>query len=273
MRLLDLFCGAGGAAMGYHQAGFTEIVGIDIVDQPNYPFDFVRADALRTPVRLRDFDLIHASPPCQHFTKYRNAVPDITDRYEDHLGGTLALLRSYPAVIENVPGAPLHADLILCGSHFGLDIRRHRHFQLNEWDSFGPGGCNHKGWTRQFKSGTDRPNLRYTIEIGAWDEPLDRQKQAMGIDWQITVRELSEAVPPAYTKYIGEQFLATQCPTPPSSSTSPKSTSRPGSSTGPRPWAGGSTTIGRPARRTTSGPLPSPVTPASLTWCWYEKDE
>jgi len=210
MRLLDLFCGAGGAAMGYFQAGFEEIVGVDVVPQPNYPFEFIQADALQPPVNLDEFDLIHASPPCQHFTKYKNAVEDITDRYEDHLGPTLAMLNGYPSVIENVPGAPLHADLILCGSQFGLNVRRHRYFELQSWSAFGPGGCNHKGWTRQFKSSTDRPNLRYTIEVGAWDEPLERQKQAMGVDWPITVRELSEAIPPAYTKFIGEQFLAQQ---------------------------------------------------------------
>lgn len=208
MRLLDLFCGAGGAAVGYSRAGFTEIVGVDIEPQPNYPFTFVQADALQPPVWLEDFDLIHASPPCQHFTKYRNNVKDITDRYEDHLPATLEMLDGYPAVVENVPGAPLHADLVLCGSQFGLNVRRHRHFQLNQWTSFGPGGCNHKGWKRQFKSSSDRPNLRYTIEIGAWDEPIERQKKAMGVDWPIELRELSETIPPAYTQFIGEQFLS-----------------------------------------------------------------
>jgi DNA (cytosine-5)-methyltransferase 1 len=193
--------------MGYHQAGFTGIVGVDIAPQPNYPFTFIQGDALQPPVRLEDFDLIHASPPCQHHTKYRNAVTDITSRYQDVIPDTLALLATSPSVIENVPGAPIHADLILCGSHFGLDVRRHRHFQLNHWTSFGPGGCNHKGWARRFKSSTDRPNLRFTIEVGAWDESLARQKDAMGVDWPITVRELSEAIPPAYTKYIGEQFI------------------------------------------------------------------
>ena len=207
MRLLDLFCGAGGAAVGYHQAGFDEIVGIDNQPQPHYPFDFIQADALNPPVDLTGFDLIHASPPCQHFTKYKNVVKDITDRYLDLVAPTQVLLGAVSHVIENVPGAPIHADLILCGSQFGLDVRRHRHFELGGWDAFGPGGCNHKGWRRQFKSSTDRPNLRYTIEVGAWDEPLERQKTAMGVDWTVTVRELAEAVPPAYTKFIGEQFL------------------------------------------------------------------
>lgn len=205
MRLLDLFCGAGGASVGYYQAGFDEIVGVDIVPQPNYPFTFIQADALRPPVRLEDFDLIHASPPCQHFTRYRNVVKDITARYENHLPATIDMLDGYPHVIENLRGAPMRGDVELCGSMFGLDVRRHRWFQAS-FPILSP-PCNHKGWTRQFKPSSTRKNLRYTIEVGAWDEPLERQKAARGVDWPITVRELSEAIPPAYTRFIGEQFL------------------------------------------------------------------
>jgi DNA (cytosine-5)-methyltransferase 1 len=217
VRLLDLFCGAGGAAMGYSQAGFTEIVGVDIEPQPNYCGDeFRQGDVtalsrygLRTIAAVEGFDLIHASPPCQHFTKYRNAVKDITDRYEDLIAPTRRLLEAsgVPYVIENVPGAPIRPDLVLCGSMFGLDVRRHRWFELGGWDAMAPGGCNHKGWARRFKPSTGRENLRYTIEVGAWNEELEDQKAAMGVDWPITVRELSEAIPPAYTKFIGEQFI------------------------------------------------------------------
>lgn len=213
MRLLDLFCGAGGAAVGYHQAGFTEIVGVDINPQPNYPFYYEEIDIRDLPP-IREwedqYDLIHASPPCQHFTKYRNVVKDITARYEDLIAPTRELLQAsgVPYIIENVACSPIRPDLILCGSHFGLNVRRHRWFELGGFTAMGPGGCNHKGWTRQFKSSSDRPNLRYTMEIGSWDEKLEDQKQAMGVDWPITVRELSEAIPPAYTKFIGEAFLA-----------------------------------------------------------------
>jgi len=214
MRLLDLYCGAGGAAMGYHQAGFDEIVGVDIEPQPNYPFEFIQGDALDLDgvwwENFYQYDLIHASPPCQHFTKYRNVVKDITDRYEDLIAPTYDLLEAsgVPYIIENVPGAPIRPDLVLCGSMFGLDVRRHRWFQLGGFSAMGPGGCNHKGWQRRFKSSTGRQNKRYTIEVGAWDESLKDQKAAMDVDWPITVRELSEAIPPAYTKFIGEQFLA-----------------------------------------------------------------
>lgn len=200
--------------MGYSQAGFDEIVGVDINPQPNYPFEFVQGDVLTewdwpAMVERHGFDLIHASPPCQHFTRYRNVVKDITDRYEDLVAPTRELLEAsgVPYVIENVPGAPICPDLVLCGSMFSLDVRRHRWFELGAWSAMGPGGCNHKGWARRFKSSTGRQNKRYTIEVGAWDEPLELQKEAMGVDWEIELRELSEAIPPAYTRFIGEQFL------------------------------------------------------------------
>jgi len=207
--LLDLFCGAGGASVGYRQAGF-EVVGVDIAPQPHYPFEFHQADALTHP--LGGFDAIHASPPCQHFTRYRNAVKDITERYEDLIVPTRLRLQAsgLPWVIENVPGAPIRPDVVLCGSAFGLDVRRHRWFELS------PGlpmvmspPCQHGvWWRRRFKSSSGRINQRFTCEVGAWDEPLEIQKAAMGVDWTITVRELSEAIPPAYTAYIGGFLLA-----------------------------------------------------------------
>jgi len=206
-RLLDLFSGAGGAAVGYHRAGF-DVTGVDINPQPRYPFEFHQGDALEFP--LDGFDAIHASPPCQHHTRYRNAVKDITDRYDDNCAATMARLTatSTPTVIENVPGSHIRPDLILCGSMFGLDVMRHRWFQLDHAPLMLAPACNHKGWARRFKPSTGRANLRYTIEVGAWNETLEDQKAAMGVDWPITVRELSEAIPPAYTEFIGTQLLA-----------------------------------------------------------------
>lgn len=219
-RLLDLFCCAGGAAVGYHRAGF-EVVGVDIASQPHYPFHVFQEDALdwlcfyvenwEWPHDVMRFDAIHASPPCQHFTKYRNAVKDITERYEDVVGvvGNLLDATGLPYVIENVEGAPLDDPVTLCGSMFDLDVRRHRLFEANwpladhEW------GCRHGIWSRRFKSSTGRrPDSRLSIEVGSWDEPLERQKAAMGVDWQIDVRELSEAIPPAYTEFIGLQLMS-----------------------------------------------------------------
>lgn len=226
-RLLDLFCGAGAAAMGYHRSGF-EVVGVDIKPQPNYPFAFAQGAALEvlrmyldTPVLGVPFDAIHASPPCQHFTKYRNVVKDIAERYDDLLAPTRELLQAtgLPYVIENVVGAPLEDPVLLCGSMFDLDVQRHRLFETN-WNLEPPAWpCRHKLWSPRFKSSTGRrPNSRLTIEVGSWDEPLERQKAAMGVDWKITTRELSEAIPPAYTAFIGDQLmrqvrLGLSCPT------------------------------------------------------------
>lgn len=227
-RILDLFCGAGGAAAGYEMAGF-EVVGVDIARQPNYPFKFIQMDALEFMAdgcwRWHDFwgpfDAIHASPPCQHFTKYGNNVKDIHERYEDLLEPTREALKAtdLPYVIENVERAPLENPVRLCGSMFDRkgtrDIQRHRLFETN-WHLTAPAKCNHKIWAPDrypggrsvARGGHSKALVRKTMEIGSWDIPLDVQKWGMGVDWDITVRELSEAIPPAYTHFVGLQLRA-----------------------------------------------------------------
>jgi DNA (cytosine-5)-methyltransferase 1 len=203
-RLLDLFCGAGGATRGYQRAGFW-VQGIDIIDQPNYVGDdFYRMDALDAGVY--GFDAIHASPPCQAFTAYRRRGNGVGDRYPDLIDDTRQLLEDSgrPYVIENVPGAPLRNHVQLCGTSFGLDVRRHRWFESNIAMLAPP--CNHDQ-PRRFPAATNRTNLRRTVEVGVWRIPLEVQQQAMGIDW-MTLPELTEAIPPAYTQWIGEQLLA-----------------------------------------------------------------
>lgn len=223
MRLLDLFCGAGGAAKGYADAGF-EVVGVDHEPQPNYPFRFVLGDAL---VFLRhggtgfefnvdQFDAIHASPPCQAFTAYQRTgnvgdYPDLIQPVRELLDAT-----GLPYVIENVENAPLDVTLILCGSMFDppLDVQRHRLFETN-WSCPQPTWpCRHKLWgpdrfpggRSKERTGSSRGLVRGTIEIGSWDIPLAVQQEAMGIDW-MTLEELSEAIPPAYTEHIGERLM------------------------------------------------------------------
>lgn len=214
MKLLDLFCGAGGAAMGYHQAGFDEIVGIDIMPQPNYPFEFIQADALEyDPIAGMDlltFDLIHASPPCQAYTTMNNrhgrssyaVIPQTRVFVETHF--------SSPYVIENVAGAKSHLinPIRLTGEMFGLKVHRPRLFELGRWWFLTPShptrqadpvavyGANDQRrlWTRK-----DGSELRAAT--------LDESREAMGIDW-MTWDEIREAIPPAYTRYIGEQFLS-----------------------------------------------------------------
>ena len=202
-RLLDLFCGAGGAGMGYHRAGF-EIVGVDINPQPHYPFEFHQADALTFP--FDGFDAIHASPPCQQFTAYRRRGDGVGDGYPNLISIVRVLLRDagVPYIIENVPGAPLQSYVQLCGTGFGLLVERHRWFETNFTLPGMP--CAHGRNTPRFPQATNRRNLRRTVEIGVWRIPLPVQQWAMEIDW-MTREELSEAIPPAYTEFIGGYLL------------------------------------------------------------------
>lgn len=205
VRILDLFCGAGGAAMGYHRAGFT-VVGVDIRPQPNYPFEFHQADAMSFP--LDGFDAIHASPPCQAFTAYKRR-PNHVGEYPNLIADVRSRLvtTGVPFVIENIPGAraELRNPIQLCGSSFGLDVRRHRLFESNILLGVPP--CNHGWQTPRFPQATNRKNLRRTVEVGVYRIPLAVQQKAMGIDW-MRLDELSEAIPPAYTEHIGQQLLA-----------------------------------------------------------------
>ena len=207
-RLLDLFCCAGGATRGYQDAGF-HVTGVDINPQPNYRGDaFIQADALDILERhWRAFHAVHASPPCQSFTAYRRKGHGVGDGYPDLIAPVRALLErtNVPWIIENVQGAPLESPAMLCGSSFGLDVRRHRYFESNVPLEAPP--CDHSWQTPRFPPATNRTNLRRTVEVGVWRIPLDVQQKAMGIDW-MTLPELSEAIPPAYTRWIGEQLLS-----------------------------------------------------------------
>lgn len=207
--LLDLFCCAGGAARGYADAGF-DVVGVDIAPQPHYPYPFIQADALEylTTANLSRFSAIHASPPCQGYTRARHIQgrehPMLIDETRKRLCRT-----GLPWVIENVEDAPMPHYLMLCGTHFGLRVYRHRQFETSHM-MFAPGPCSHPhallpGYVCIYgdvvrgtqKGHTGNHYQRYGIATG---------RAAMGIDWKMSQRELSECIPPAYTQYIG-QFL------------------------------------------------------------------
>lgn len=242
MRLLDLFCGAGGAAMGYHRAGF-EVVGVDIKPQPHYPFEFHQADAMTYP--LDGFAAIHASPPCQAFTALRsmyNAKPhiDLLTPMRERLvawGG--------PSVIENVAGAPMADYIRLCGTSFGLgtgeaELRRHRWFEVRPEPPFPTPQCVHGGrlvigvygghgrdrrrmrpqTVGVYGDGNGRDYRKHPAVVGVYGSAggacvrdgtqqfsTAERAEAMGIDW-MTGNELSQAIPPAYTEWIGRQLLA-----------------------------------------------------------------
>jgi DNA (cytosine-5)-methyltransferase 1 len=158
-------------------------------------------------VRLEDFDLIWASPPCQSFTAYRRRHNHV-GAYPNLIPQTRGMLRrsGVPWVIENVPGAPLESPFMLCGSSFGLDVRRHRLFETSHPVSLIP-PCAHAWQRPRFQQATNRSNQRKTVEIGVYRIPLRTQQTAMGIDW-MRLDELSQAIPPAYSEFIARAFLA-----------------------------------------------------------------
>lgn len=220
--LLDLFCGAGGAARGYRDAGF-DIVGVDIEKQPRYPYKFYQVDAVKYLHDLIDcgeihfVDAIHASPPCQGYSTTRGLHPDreypmLIEPVRDALKAS-----GKPYVIENVPGAPLIDPVVLCGSHFGLTawwgnngrvgLRRHRLFETS-FPVADPGKHDHSlraitvtghGGPTMLANPNGTPRLRGKGYSAA-------SREAMGIHW-MKRPELSESIPPAYTRYVGKHLL------------------------------------------------------------------
>ena len=217
-RVLDLFCGAGGASVGYYRAfgPDCEIVGVDIVSQPRYPFAFVQADALEYVAEHGgEFDFIHASPPCQ---VHSVTSPLARNGHLDLVATTRNALRKTgkPYVIENVPGAPLVSPLTLCGTMFGLRVIRHRLFEI--WPEsiwFPPAACSHNGRatsanTANRRGGGKNPGFKdgfAYITVSGHSFPAEDARRAMGIDW-MTRDELAQAIPPSYTEWIGRQLLA-----------------------------------------------------------------
>lgn len=245
-KLLDLYCCAGGAAMGYHRAGF-DVTGVDIRPMPRYPFNFVQADALEYVLEHgHEFDAIHASPPCQHDSVMTNGRwKDRVNEHPDLIQPTQKALRATgrPYVIENVSGArgKLYNPVMLCGTMFGLQtkhgsqLRRHRFFELSFGFILSP-ACQHfDGSVIGVYGGGQNPARKRPATIGVWghaggssnrDGLIQFGKQdrrdAMGIDW-MTVDELSEAIPPAYTEYIGNHLLAHLAPPAPARAETPAS--------------------------------------------------
>jgi DNA (cytosine-5)-methyltransferase 1 len=225
-KLLDLFCGAGGCSVGYARAGF-EVVGVDHAPQPNYPFEFIRADALEFLERLPPgFDAIHASPPCQGFSSLK-VMPN-SRTHADLLTPVRALLErsGIPWVIENVAGAPIalgtaplftmDSAVVLCGTMFGLndgshELHRHRLFESSE--ALRQPRCRHRlpvigfyGDHARTRQRTVAGNRHRGKDIVGNSRKLPLVRSLMGIDW-MTWGEAVQAIPPAYTEYIGKQLI------------------------------------------------------------------
>lgn len=217
-KLLDLFCCQGGAAMGYHRAGF-DVVGVDIESQPRYPFPFYQADALAllsnligggsfgTGVSSRrytldDFDAIHASPPCQAYTEAQRLRGNV---HPELIQQTRSLLNNgrSPWVIENVVGAPLMEPVLLCGAVFGMRNYRHRLFETN-WPLSQQPHPEHVA--RTAKMGRPALDGEFLHVVGNFSG-VDLARDVMGMPW--ASREgLREAVPPVYTEWVGQQLIA-----------------------------------------------------------------
>ena len=212
LKMLDLFCGGGGAGMGYSLAGF-DVTGVDINPQGNYPFEFKQGDALETLENLtesgeiKDYAAVHASPPCQKYTRKQanwGRKRTFFFNHPDLLARTRKLLDAagLPYVIENVPGAPIREDLTLCGTMFDLRIKKHRHFEANWKLPEAPRECDH----------TDTYN-----PWAGKGRSAEKLREAMGIDWLPIsggasrklgyTGDLFNAIPPAYTQFIGTALL------------------------------------------------------------------
>jgi DNA (cytosine-5)-methyltransferase 1 len=201
--LLDLFCGAGGGAMGYHRAGF-DVVGVDIKPQPRYPFEFIQGDVFEEWFDLSAVTAIHASPPCRDHSRLVQLHG--TNETGWMLAETREMLQEFgkPWIIENVARAPMRADFKLCGCQFGLPrLRRERWFETSPqmFDLRPP--CRHSGYAvtvAGHPGGSTVAGGGISVALSAdW-------RLAMGIDW-MTSAELAQAIPPDYTEYIGGQLL------------------------------------------------------------------
>lgn len=201
-RLLDLFSGAGGCARGYADAGF-DVVGVDSVPQPHYPYEFHQADALTFP--LDGFDVIHASPPCQAFSMI-STYQHVKDSHPNFLPVIRERLQAsgLPYVIENVPNAPILKSITLCGAMFGLRVYRHRLFESNIM-LFQPHHPRHIA--RIPHAGNIPSPEQFYCPVGHMGDKYGSQR-AMGIDWMATQKEIANAIPPAYTRWIGAQLMA-----------------------------------------------------------------
>lgn len=213
-RLLDLFSGAGGAGMGYHRAGF-DVVGVDINPQPNYPFEFHQGDALEyVAEHWREFDAIHASPPCQNYLNLGkvNVAQGRDYDHPDLIGPTRLLLTAtgLPWVIENVADASkqMRSPVRICGTALHLPLRRHRLFEANM--PIAGLACRHdlytepKYWTGWRPKGEKR--LSTVVQVYGNAGGREHWPAAMGIDW-MTAKEMSEAIPPAYSQHVGAQLF------------------------------------------------------------------
>lgn len=207
MKALDLYCGAGGASKGLEWAGFTEITGVDLVDQPNYPYELICDDAVSFMEAGLDYwDFIWASPPCQEYSWSSAGRRSEGYEYSDLVEITRHFLQKSgkPYIIENVVGAPLKNPVMLCGTMFpDLKVFRHRLFESNVPLVLDK-KCAHEGHKAKTRRNDDGD---FFTVAGHWCGTKDEWSKAMGIDWMKNKYELSQAIPPAYSSYLAKQVI------------------------------------------------------------------
>ena len=210
MKLLDLFCGAGGCSVGYNRAGF-DVVGVDIEPHADYPFELILADAVKVATDtafLSQFDVVHASPPCPRYSVATKAT-GTSDNHPDLVPVMRDLLNAWGGiwVMENVPGAPMPTAVTICGKAMGLQwIKRHRLFESNVL-LFSPGcACDNRGTVSVFgHSGEDRRKSAGGVRKHV---PIAEVRDLMGVPWMRSRDDIADAIPPAYTEYLGHQLAA-----------------------------------------------------------------
>lgn len=217
---LDAYCNIGGAGMGLHLAGYN-VVGVDILDQPRYPFEFHQADAIDyIATNGADFDLISAGPPCQYDCMLTAGTNQARrSQYPDLLEPTRAAIEATgrPYVIEQPPGRAskrMRVDVTLCGEMFGLQVLRHRNFELGGWTTPRPAHLPHRGRVAGMRHGEWFTGPYFAVYgDGGGKGSVAQWQAAMGIAWTDVRRELAEAIPPAYTELLGRRFAEQQATT------------------------------------------------------------
>lgn len=201
MKILDLFCCCGGMSKGFADSGH-EVTGVDITDNHQYPYDFIHSDVFDLSVDfIREFDLVHASPPCQAYSFATEGIRNTGKQYPDLVDKTRQLLlkAGRPFIIENVTGAPVRKDIVLCGQMFGLNVIRHRIFEIHGFTVLQPPHEKHKA---PFCTGYSQ----YVCVAGhggdGYSYKIDNWQNGMEIDWITNKEHLTQAIPPAYSRYI-----------------------------------------------------------------------
>ena len=221
IKLLDLYCGAGGCSMGYFLAAKQlnidiEIIGVDIVNQKNYPFKFIQSDALKyLKQNHKKFNIIHASPPCQIFSRTTANHKLKGKNYDNQLPGLIEIIQKIqiPIIIENVPDSPIRNDIVLRGDIFRLKVLRARKFQIENAFILKPhlpkiiGSVQDGDFCTVAGKGSYISNKKNKQPKFKKSSIIETWKYALGIDWMKTYKELANSIPPDYTKWIALQLF------------------------------------------------------------------